>query len=85
MGRAASKGIDGHGSTKSLIDDAIRSIVAEAITNGGMLQVGPHARRLADNYPGSLSEGRIADEIILAASKAGVMALEMGRPERDAG
>lgn len=66
-------------STPARIYDEIRQIVADAIASRETLQVGPHARRLAGTYPGSgLSEGRIADEIIMAASRAGVPAMEIG-------
>jgi hypothetical protein len=70
---------DGGGASDSkqihgqLIHEEIRAIVADAISSHQVLQVGPHAKRLSATYPRSgFSQGRIADELILAASRAGV-------------
>ena len=74
MKKAGTAEIDGR------IHNEIRTIIADAIKGGGVLQVGPHARRLAETYPGgSMSEGRIADEIILAASRSLIAAIEISR------
>ena len=67
--------------TDVLIFDEIRHIVSKAIAGGETLRAGPHVHRLSEIYPSaSMSQGRIADEIILAASKAGV-AVEISRAE----
>jgi hypothetical protein len=54
-----------------LIFDEIRAIVAEAIKGHSVLWVAPHVERLIKTYgTAGFSKGRIADEIILAASRA---------------
>jgi hypothetical protein len=56
-----------------LIFDEIRAIVAEAIRGHSVLWVAPHVERLIKTYgTAGFSKGRIADEIILAASRAKV-------------
>jgi len=62
-----------------LVFDEIRAIVAEAIKSKSVLKVSPHVERVAKTYGSTgLSKGRIADEIILAASHAKVP-VEIGR------
>jgi hypothetical protein len=69
-----------NGAIAGLLDDAIRAVVAEAITDGGIIRAGPEAERLARAYPSSGSTpNEIADAIILAAASAGVAA-EISRP-----
>jgi hypothetical protein len=56
-----------------LVFDEIRAIVAEAMKKGGVLHIASHVERLATTYRTStFSKGRIADEMILAASRAKV-------------
>jgi hypothetical protein len=62
---------------KELVSDEVRNVVADAIASGGTLRIGPHAKRLTESYLGSgLSQRQIADEFILAGSRAHV-ALEI--------
>jgi hypothetical protein len=54
-----------------LVREEIGNIVAGAAATGGTLRIGAHARRLTESYGGAgLSQRQIADELILAASKA---------------
>jgi hypothetical protein len=64
----------GSGSIQAdLIFDEIRAIVADAIKTGTTLSIAPHVERLAKTYGTSgISKGRIADEIIIAATQASV-------------
>ena len=64
-----------------LLLEEVRRLVGDAVATGEVLWVGPAANRLAETYPGAgLSRGRIIDEIVLAASRAGV-AVEISRAE----
>jgi hypothetical protein len=54
-----------------LVREEIGNIVAGTVAAGGTLRIGAHARRLTESYGGSgLSQRQIADELIMAASKA---------------
>ena len=54
-----------------LVREEIGNIVAGSAVTGGTLRIGAHARRLTESYRGSgLSQRQIADELIMAASKA---------------
>lgn len=56
-----------------LVYDEIRAIIEEAVKSGGTLFIASHVERLSKTYSTSgLSKGRIADELILAASDAKV-------------
>jgi hypothetical protein len=57
----------------ALVFDEIRAIVTEAIADVRTLSVAPHVERLAKTYGRlSPSKERIANELILAASRAKV-------------
>jgi hypothetical protein len=61
-----------------LVREEIGNIVAGSASAGGTLRIGAHARRLTESYRGSgLSQRQIADELIMAASKAN-LAVEIG-------
>ena len=63
---------------EDLITDEIRRLVAEAIQEGGTLSVAECVEAVTKVYPKTgLSKRYIADEVIMAAAKAGV-AIEIG-------
>jgi hypothetical protein len=66
------------GIRRHLVLEEIEHIVAEAKAAGRVLRTGYHAGMIASRYPDAFSIGRIIDELILAASRAGV-AVEIGR------
>lgn len=58
---------------KQLVLDEVHALVSDAQGSTTSFHPGRHAKRLSETYPNSgLSEGRIVDEIMLAASIAGV-------------
>ena len=53
--------------------DQLRSLVAAAASSGEILEVGPHARRLAEAHAtDGLTRKAIFDKLVLAAARAGV-------------
>ena len=64
-----------------LLSEEVAEIVKRAAVSGGTLQVAPHARRLRLSEAGlGLSPRSIADELILAAARAGIP-VEMDRAD----
>ena len=62
-----------------LVSEEVRRIVADAVGDGGCVSASSAAAQVLKAYPNcGLAEREIADEIALAASRAGV-AVEFGR------
>ena len=58
---------------RSLVDDAIRELIAAVVAGKEIVRAGAEARRLADTYPGSgLTPREIMDAVVKAASAAGL-------------
>jgi hypothetical protein len=60
-------------SSRSLVLNAVRRYVAEAIRTGSLISAAECASEILKAHPGcGLDEETIADEIMMAAAKAGV-------------
>ncbi len=53
------------------LNDQLHSVVAAAAASGEVLEVGPHAKRLASAF-NEVPRRAIADQLIMAAAQAGV-------------
>jgi hypothetical protein len=66
---------------RTLLLNAIERIVANAKGGGATIRAGYHAGMLAADFPNcNFSIGRIVDEVVLAATRAGVP-VEIARPD----
>jgi len=64
-----------------LLSDQVEAIVRKAAVSGGTLQIRAHTRRLRCSHAGlGLSPRSIADELIIAAARAGIP-VEMDRAD----
>ena len=64
-----------------LLLEEVKSVVMKAAAAGHTLRIGPHAKRLFESgQAAGFSQGRIADELIIAAAQAGVP-VEIDRTE----
>jgi hypothetical protein len=67
---------------QSLVLNAVRRYVAESIRSGSYLSASDCAAEILRTYPNcGIPEDELADEILIAAAKAGV-AVEIGRVRR---